>query len=96
MRGRNAQMIHRYFPTYRSPKAVYQDVLNERMQRDSLWLDIGCGNAGLVGWQLIGYPGPYMSWAKEIDQHFGKAFRPKPKSLEDVLGRKTTPWEDDK
>jgi gluconate 2-dehydrogenase gamma chain len=54
------------------------------------------GNAGLVGWQLIGYPGPYMSWAQEIDQHFGKAFRPKPKSLADVLGRKTTPWEDEK
>jgi gluconate 2-dehydrogenase gamma chain len=38
------------------------------------------GNAGLVGWQLIGYPGPYMSWAQEIDQHFGKPFRPKPKA----------------
>ena len=53
------------------------------------------GNAGLIGWQLIGYPGPYMSWAKDIDQHFGKAFRPQPKSLADVLGRKTTPWEDE-
>lgn len=53
------------------------------------------GNAGLIGWQLIGYPGPYMSWAQEIDQHYGKAFRPKPKSLADVLGHKTKPWEDE-
>jgi gluconate 2-dehydrogenase gamma chain len=53
------------------------------------------GNAGLVGWQLIGYPGPYMSWAQHIDQHYGKAFRPKPKSLADVVGHKVTPGEDE-
>ena len=53
------------------------------------------GNADLIGWQLVGYPGPNMSWAQEIDQHYGKTFRPKPKSLADSLGHKTTPWEDE-
>jgi gluconate 2-dehydrogenase gamma chain len=42
------------------------------------------GNAGMIGWQLIGYPGPRMSNAADIDQHFGKVFRPKPVSLEEV------------
>jgi gluconate 2-dehydrogenase gamma chain len=53
------------------------------------------GNAGLIGWQLIGYPGPYMSWAQHIDQHFGQAFRPKPKSLAEVVGHKVKPGEDE-
>jgi gluconate 2-dehydrogenase gamma chain len=53
------------------------------------------GNAGLIGWQLIGYPGPYMSWAQHIDQHYGKAFRPKPKSLAEVVGHKVKPGEDE-
>jgi len=44
------------------------------------------GNAGTIGWQLIGFPGPYMSWADDIDKHYGKAFRPKPKGLEEILG----------
>jgi gluconate 2-dehydrogenase gamma chain len=53
------------------------------------------GNANLVGWQLIGYPGPHMSWSDHIDQHYGKAFRPAPRSLADVLGRAVKPWEDE-
>jgi gluconate 2-dehydrogenase gamma chain len=52
------------------------------------------GNAGLIGWQLIGYPGPYMSWSEHIEQHHGKAYRPKPRSLDQVLGRPVKPWED--
>jgi gluconate 2-dehydrogenase gamma chain len=53
------------------------------------------GNRDLIGWQLIGYPGPYMSWADHIDQHYGEAFRPPPRSLSDVLGRKVKPWEEE-
>jgi len=53
------------------------------------------GNVDLIGWQIIGYPGPYMSWADHIDQHYGTPFRPKPRSLSDVLGRKVKPWEDE-
>ena len=52
------------------------------------------GNADLIGWQLIGFPGPYMSWADHIDQHYGKAYRPKPRSLTEVVGRPVKPWEE--
>jgi gluconate 2-dehydrogenase gamma chain len=53
------------------------------------------GNADLIGWQLIGYPGPHMSWAQDIDRHYGEAFRPKPQSLAQALGRKVKPWEEE-
>ena len=39
------------------------------------------GNADMIGWQLIGYPGARMSNFDDIDKHFGEAFRPKPVSL---------------
>lgn len=55
------------------------------------------GNANMIGWQLIGYPGPRMSNLKDVDQHFGEAFRPKPVSLQDIFGkeRKLHPSEDE-
>jgi len=54
------------------------------------------GNAGLIGWQLIGYPGPQMNYRNEIDKHFGQPWRPKPASLEQITGRTPNPWEDEK
>jgi gluconate 2-dehydrogenase gamma chain len=54
------------------------------------------GNAGLIGWQLVGYPGPRMSYRDEIDKHFGQPWRPKPASLEQIAGRPGKPWEDEK
>jgi gluconate 2-dehydrogenase gamma chain len=42
------------------------------------------GNVDMVGWQLIGFPGPQMSNYTDVDQHFGEAFRPKPASLQEV------------
>ena len=54
------------------------------------------GNAGMIGWQLVGYPGPQMSYRDEIDKHFGQAWRPKPVSLEQIAGRPGKPWEDEK
>ena len=54
------------------------------------------GNAGLIGWQLVGFPGPRMSYRQDIDQHFGTAFRPKPASLEQIMKRPGKPWEDEK
>jgi gluconate 2-dehydrogenase gamma chain len=54
------------------------------------------GNAGLIGWQLVGYPGPRMSYREEIDKHFGQPWRPKPASLEQIAGRPGKPWEDEK
>ena len=54
------------------------------------------GNAGMIGWQLIGFPGPQMSYRDEIDKHYGEPFRPKPKSLREVMGRPGNPWEDER
>lgn len=53
------------------------------------------GNADLIGWQLIGFPGPQMSWADHIDRHYGETYRTKPASLAEVVGHKVTPWEDE-
>ncbi len=39
------------------------------------------GNVDMLGWQLIGFPGPQMTYVEDVTQHFGKAFRPKPVSL---------------
>ena len=54
------------------------------------------GNAGLIGWQLIGFPGPQMSYRSEIDQHHGQPWRPKPASLRQIMGRNGQPSEDEK
>jgi gluconate 2-dehydrogenase gamma chain len=46
------------------------------------------GNANLIGWQMIGFPGPLMSYREQIGVYNrGEAWRVKPKSLEQVLGR---------
>jgi gluconate 2-dehydrogenase gamma chain len=39
------------------------------------------GNADMLGWQLIGFPGPRMSNYDDVDKHFGEAFRLAPVSL---------------
>ena len=54
------------------------------------------GNAGLIGWQLIGYPGPLMNYRDEIDKFHGQPWRRKPVSLAQVAGRPVTGWEDEK
>jgi gluconate 2-dehydrogenase gamma chain len=54
------------------------------------------GNAGLIGWQLVGYPGPHMSYREDVDKHFGERWTPKPASLEQIMGRPGKPWEDEK
>jgi gluconate 2-dehydrogenase gamma chain len=53
------------------------------------------GNVDMVGWQLIGFPGPRMSNIAEADKYYGQAFRPKPISLEQASGRKVHPIEDE-
>jgi len=52
------------------------------------------GNADLIGWQMLGYPGPQMSYRNEIGKYNGVAYRPKPQSLSQILGRPVKPWED--
>ena len=53
------------------------------------------GNAGLIGWQLIGFPGPRMSYRDEIDQYHGMPYRPKPVSLQQVVGHPVKGWEEE-
>jgi hypothetical protein len=49
----------------------------------------------MVGWQLVGFPGPRMSNFDEIDKFYGKAFRPKPATLAQTTHAKYRPLEDE-
>lgn len=53
------------------------------------------GNANLIGWQLLGYPGPQMSYREQIGKYNGVPYRIKPQSLEQILGYPIHPWEDE-
>ena len=53
------------------------------------------GNVDMVGWQLIGFPGPRMSNTDEVDKFYGEPFRPKPASLAQVTGAKPHAQEDE-
>jgi gluconate 2-dehydrogenase gamma chain len=53
------------------------------------------GNVDMVGWQLIGFPGPRMTNAAEIEKYRGEAFRPKPVSLAQVVEHPNRPSEDE-
>lgn len=53
------------------------------------------GNVGLIGWQLLGYPGPQMSYRAQMGKYNGVAYRPKPQSLQQILGTSIKPWEDE-
>jgi gluconate 2-dehydrogenase gamma chain len=53
------------------------------------------GNADMVGWQLVGFPGPRMSNYDDVDKHYGEAFRPKLVSLEQVLAGRKIPVSED-
>ena len=54
------------------------------------------GNANMIGWQLIGYPGPLMSYRDEIDRNHGQEFRRKPVSLAQIVGHPVAGWEEEK
>jgi gluconate 2-dehydrogenase gamma chain len=53
------------------------------------------GNTAMLGWQLIGFPGPRMSNFDEIDKYYGKVFRPKPVTLAQATHAKYRPLEDE-
>ncbi len=53
------------------------------------------GNVDMIGWQLIGFPGPRMSNYDDIDKHFGEAFRPRLVSLQQVTRAVVRPGEDE-
>ena len=52
------------------------------------------GNADMIGWQLIGFPGPRWSNYADVDKHFDEAYRPKPVSLREVTQAKPILSED--
>jgi gluconate 2-dehydrogenase gamma chain len=54
------------------------------------------GNADMVGWQLIGFPGPRMSYYGDIEKYRGEAFRPAPVSLAQVTPHPNPTSEDEK
>ena len=54
------------------------------------------GNSNLVGWRLVGYPGPQMNYRDEVDAHYGEAWRPNSVSLQQVLGRSVPLLEDER
>ena len=54
------------------------------------------GNAEMVGWQLIGFPGPRMNNADDIDKHYGEAFRPKPVRLGEAVRHAVRGSEDER
>ncbi len=53
------------------------------------------GNIGMVGWKLIGFPGPQMNYRDQIDKHFGQTYSPAPRSLEQILHHPVKAVEDD-
>ena len=53
------------------------------------------GNAGMIGWQLIGYPGPLMSYREQIGKQDGERWTRKPVSLSDLIGRPVIGWEEE-
>lgn len=53
------------------------------------------GNVDLVGWQLVGFPGPRMNNYDDIEKHYGEKFQPKPASLMEVTRHKPVTGEDE-
>ena len=77
-------------------KTAFFQILRRHTLEGMLCDPLHGGNTGMIGWQLIGYPGPRMSYREEIDQHPGEAWRPKPVSLADMVGHSVSGWEDEK
>jgi gluconate 2-dehydrogenase gamma chain len=53
------------------------------------------GNIGLIGWQLIVFPGPVMSYRDEIEKYRGIPYRRAPRSLSQIVGRPLKGWEEE-
>lgn len=52
------------------------------------------GNVDLIGWQMLGFPGPLMSHKDRIEQQ-GAPFRPAPQSLAQIVGHPVRGREDE-
>jgi gluconate 2-dehydrogenase gamma chain len=68
-------------------KTMFFQMLREHTVEGMFCDPLHGGNANLVGWQLIGFPGPVMSWRSAITVYnTGEAYRPTPMGLEQILG----------
>jgi gluconate 2-dehydrogenase gamma chain len=76
-------------------KSIFFDMLRTHTIEGMFCDPMHGGNAGLIGWQLIGYPGPLMSFRDDIEKFPGVPFRRKPVSLAQVVGHPVKGWEDE-
>jgi gluconate 2-dehydrogenase gamma chain len=76
-------------------KSMFFDMLRTHTIEGMFCDPMHGGNAGLIGWQLIGYPGPLMSFRDDIEKFRGMPFRRKPVSLAQVVGHPVKGWEDE-
>lgn len=77
-------------------KSIFFQMLRQHTVEGMFCDPLHGGNANLVGWQMIGYPGPQMSWRSAITVYNkGQAYRPAPEGLENLLGVKIRGLEDD-
>lgn len=53
------------------------------------------GNEGLVGWKLIGFPGPQLSYQNDLVAYYGKPYPVAPQSLSEILGSPVKGVEDE-
>lgn len=71
----------------RIEKTMFFQMLREHTVEGMFCDPLHGGNADLVGWQMIGYPGPVMGFRGEITVYNkGIAYRPPPRDLEEILG----------
>jgi gluconate 2-dehydrogenase gamma chain len=92
LKNLKAKNFHRLYPEHQ--EAILHEIestrffyLLRRNTIEGLFSDpLHGGNANLIGWQLLGFPGPRMNNADDIEKHFGEAFRPKPASLQAITG----------
>jgi gluconate 2-dehydrogenase gamma chain len=92
LKNLKAKNFHRLYPESRE-NILYQlentrfFYLLRRNTIEGLFSDpLHGGNANLIGWQLLGFPGPRMNNADDIEKHYGEAFRPKPVGLQEITG----------
>jgi gluconate 2-dehydrogenase gamma chain len=81
-------------------RAIEQTIFFQMLRRhtiEGMFCDpLHGGNAGMIGWQLVGYPGPQMSYREQIGKQDGEAWKRKPVSLSEVLGRPVAGWEEER
>lgn len=77
-------------------KSVFFDLLRRHTIEGMFCDPMHGGNADKIGWQMIGFPGPRMSYFDVVDTYNGRPFRPKPESLAEILGRPVRPSEEER